>query len=106
VGRTNPTYRDRLDALEREWQPYRRALRASEQAAFDNLFEHARAYAHAAGQRNHTTPEIALLVSVLLAHERRLAARDERLDALDQRLDALEGRVSESIPDEDDGVHG
>jgi chromosome segregation ATPase len=119
VGRTNPTYRDRLNALEREWQPYRRALRASEQAAFDRLFEHARAYAHAAGQRNHTAPEIPLLVSVLLAHERRLADLDGRLDALDEHLDTLdehldalddrlgelERRVSESIPDEDDVVH-
>lgn len=112
MGRTNPTYRDRLERLEREWQPYRRALRASEQAAFDRLFEHVRAYAHAAGQRNHTSPELPLLVSVLLAHERRLAdldgqldALDQRLDTLDKRLDALEGRVSESIPDENDGVH-
>lgn len=90
MGRTNPTYRDRLDALEGEWQPYRRALRASEQAAFDRLFEHGRAYAHAAGQRNHTTPELPLLVSMLLAHERRLAALDRRLDELEAQACAAE----------------
>lgn len=90
MGRTNPTYRDRLEALEGEWQPYRRALRASEQAAFDRLFEHGRAYAHAAGQRNHTTPELPLLVSMLLAHERRLAALDRRLDELEARACAGE----------------
>lgn len=73
MGRTNPTYRDRLDSLEREWAAYRRGLRASEQEHFDRLFEHGRTYAHAAGYLNHPTPEIPLLLSLLLAHERRLA---------------------------------
>lgn len=74
MGRTNPTYRDQLTRLEDDWNDYRRGLRASEQAHFDSLFEHGRTYAHAAGYLNHPTPEIPLLFSVLLAHERQLAA--------------------------------
>lgn len=80
MGRTNPTYRDRLDALEGEWAAYRRGLRSAEQAHFDCLFAHGREYAHAAGYLNHPTPEFPLLVSILLAHERRLAALERRLD--------------------------
>jgi hypothetical protein len=83
VGRTNPTYRDRLTGLEREWGDYRRALRTTEQPHFDQLFEHGREYAHAAGYLNHPTPEIPLLVSILLAHERELARVQERLAELD-----------------------
>lgn len=79
MGRTNPTYRDRLGALESEWGAFRRALRHHEQPHFDHLFEQARAYAHAAGYLNQPTPEIPLLVSVLLAHERRLAALEAQL---------------------------
>lgn len=80
MGRTNPTYRDRLDALEREWSDYRRGLRAPEQARFDSLFEQAQGYAHAAGYLNHPTPEFPLLVSILLAHERRLEALEAAVD--------------------------
>lgn len=89
MGRTNPTYRDRLESLEREWRGYRRALRARDQEEFDQLFEHGREYAHAAGYLNQPSPEIPFLVSVLLAHERELAA-------LDTRLETIEGN---------DGVH-
>lgn len=80
MGRTNPTYRDRLEGLEREWADYRRGLRAGEQAHFDRLFEHGRTYAHAAGYCNHPTPELPLLLSILLAHERRLAELSAALD--------------------------
>lgn len=82
MGRTNPTYRDRLNELEREFDAYRRALRASEQSHFDQLFEHGRTYAHAAGYLNHPNPEIPYLVSVLLAHERRIAELSEQVAEL------------------------
>lgn len=95
MGRTNPTYRDRLDDLERDWKQYRRGLRASEQERFDELFEHAREYAHAAGYLNHPNPEIPLLLSVLLAHQRELAKLDSRLnerDGTDQASDTPKDR--------------
>lgn len=93
MGRTNPTYRDRLAAIEREWQAYRRGLRVADQQRFDALFDYGREYAHAAGHLNHTTPERSLLVSMLLAHERRLEEFDRRLDDLDRRLDDLDRRL-------------
>lgn len=82
MGRTNPTYRDQLSTLEREWSDYRRGLRATEKQHFDRLFEHGREYAHAAGYRNHPDPMVPLLVSVILAHERELAAMRERLEEI------------------------
>ena len=84
MGRTNPTYRDRLEALETEFSAYRRALRASEQDHFDRLFEHGRTYAHAAGYLNHPDPEIPYLLSVLLAHERRIAELSEQVETLQE----------------------
>lgn len=85
MGRTNPTYRDSLSGLEREWGEFRRALRHEEQAHFDRLFEEGRSYAHAASHCNHPTPAIPLLLSMLLAHERRLAALEA--DATDAQDD-------------------
>lgn len=69
MGRTNPTYRDFLDAYEDRWQKYRRGLRSQYQADFDRLFERAHQHADAAGYMNANDPEITVLFSMLLAHE-------------------------------------
>jgi hypothetical protein len=84
MGRTNPTLRDRLDRLERDWQPFRRALRRRHRADFDRLFERARGHADAAGQQNPPDAWRAFVLAVLLAQERelrRLRAESERDDA-------------------------
>lgn len=79
MGRTNPTMRDRLDRLERDWQPFRRSLRYRHQGDFDRLFERARGHADAASQQNPPDVWQAFVVAVLLAQERELQAlRDER----------------------------
>lgn len=80
MGRTNPTYREWLRRFEERWQSYRRALRRRSQDAFDRLFEQARQHADAAGYQNTDTPEIALLFSMILAHERRLDALEDEDD--------------------------
>lgn len=100
MGRTNPTYRDRLSALEDEWSEFRRGLRYERQADFDRLFEQARSHAHAAGYQNHEAPEIALLLSVLLAHERRI---DDLEDRLDDDAD-LEDRLDDDAERDDSGA--
>jgi hypothetical protein len=70
MGRTNPTFRDELEQLRREWRPYRRALRRENQAAFDALLEHAQAHADAASYANPTDPVVLALLSMLLAQEK------------------------------------
>lgn len=79
MGRTNPTFRDVLRTLEDRWQPFRRALRYEDQERFDRLLAHARDHADAAGNLNHRSPVIAVLVAVALAQERRLDELESRL---------------------------
>lgn len=80
MGRTNPTYRDTLRALETEWGDYRRALRYQDQEHFDRLWEQAAGYADAAGYQNSERPLDLLLLSVLLAQERRIADLESELE--------------------------
>lgn len=84
MGRTNPTYRLTLRGLQDRWQPYRKALRRADQPHFDRLFEHAREHADAAGYLNHVDPMLPVLVSILLEHERQIAALEDRLDGIDE----------------------
>lgn len=74
MGRTNPTHRDSLRHLETEWSDYRRALRHRDQQHFDRLWEHAAAHADAAGYQNTERTLDLVLVSIVLAQERRIAA--------------------------------
>ena len=95
MGRTNPTYRDALRALEAEWEPMGTALRREYRTDFDRLFDRARTFADAAGYANPPDPERAFLLSLVLAHEvelRRLRGELESLDA-----------SRESAPDESEG---
>lgn len=88
MGRTNPTYRDALRAMETRWEDYRRALRHADQRVFDRLFEDARAHADAGGLQNHQFVEIPALVSMLLEQQKRIDDLEDRLDHLEDDLNA------------------
>jgi hypothetical protein len=89
MGRTNPTYRDILRALDNQWSDYRRGLRRADQQRFDQLFAYIRAHADASGYLNHTEPFYPALVSIDLEQE-------ARLDELENRLKQLEGEPDSS----------
>ena len=86
MGRTNPTYRDALRALEERWAEFRRALRRRDQPRFDRLFEYAREHADASGLLNHQNPLLPALLSIDLEQEARLDDHEERLEELEQRF--------------------
>lgn len=92
MGRTNPTYRDALRAIEERWADFRRALRQRDQPRFDRLFEYAREHADASGLLNHQTPLLPALLSIDLEQERRLDEYEQRLTDLEAALDASEER--------------
>ena len=79
MGRSNPTYRDNLRRLEERWADYRRALRRRDQEHFDRLWEHAAGYADAAGYQNTERNLDLVLVSIVLAQERRIADLETEL---------------------------
>ena len=86
LGRTNPTYRDALRAIEERWAEFRRALRRRDQPRFDRLFKYAREHADASGLLNHQNPLLPALFSINLEQEARLDDHEERLEELEQRI--------------------
>lgn len=86
MGRTTPTYRDRLRATRDEWTDFERALRRRDRDAYEALWEHAHGYADAGGFQNPPEPMEAILLSVLLAQERERQELADRLDALETQL--------------------
>lgn len=104
MGRTNPTFRDRLRGLEEEWARFRRGLRRRDRAHFDRLFVQAHEHADAAGLQNAHDPLRPVLVAVLLAQERRLARLEAELDAASERRADITGSESASLALWTDGV--
>ncbi|MFC5136209.1 MULTISPECIES: hypothetical protein [Haloferacaceae] len=96
MGRTNPTYRDALRAIEERWAEFRRALRRRDQPRFDRLFEYAREHADASGLLNHQNPLLPGLLSIDLEQEARLDDHEERLSELEQRLSETVGEQQQS----------
>jgi hypothetical protein len=88
MGRTNPTYRDALRAIEERWADFRRALRRRDQPRFDQLFAYAREHADASGLLNHQNPFLPALLSIDLEQETRLDSHEDRLNELEAALDA------------------
>ncbi len=103
MGRTNPTYRDALRAIEERWSEFRRALRRRDQPRFDRLFEYARQHADASGLLNHQNPLLPALFSIDLEQETRLDDHDEQLTELEERIAALEGKSAEEYTDRNSG---
>ena len=90
MGRTNPTYRDTLRAIEERWQDFRRALRRRDQPRFDQLFIYAREHADASGLLNHQNPLLPALLSIDLEQEERLDEHEERLEELEEAIKSNE----------------
>jgi hypothetical protein len=86
MGRTTPTYRDRLRATREEWTDFERALRRRDRDAYGTLWEHAHGYADAGGCQNPPEPMDAIVLSMLLAQERERQELEARLDALEAQL--------------------
>jgi len=103
MGRTNPTYRDALRAIEERWAEFRRALRRRDQPRFDRLFEYAREHADASGLLNHQNPLLPALLSIDLEQEARLDDHEERLAELEQRLSETLGEQQQSSAEGDTG---
>lgn len=82
MGRTNPTSRDALRAIEDRWTEFQRALRHRDQPRFDRLSEYAREHADANGLLNHQNSLVPALFSIDLEQEATLEDHEERLEAL------------------------
>lgn len=97
MGRTNPTFRDRLRQIEDQWTDFRRALRRQDKPRFDRLFEYARSYADAAGYLNYRRTLTPVLLSVDLGQE-------QRIEELETRIEELEDAISPSTEEGTDAV--
>jgi hypothetical protein len=85
MGRTVIPYTQIVDEERRRWQKFRRALRREDQPHFDRLFELARLHTQAGVYASQPWPMEVILMSMLLEHQKALAALEERLRRLEDQ---------------------
>jgi hypothetical protein len=83
MGRTVIPYTQIVDQERGRWQKFRRALRKDDQKHLDQLFELARLHTQAGVYASQPWPMEAILMSMLLEHQKALAALQERLRRLE-----------------------
>ncbi|SIR97579.1 hypothetical protein SAMN05421858_4901 [Haladaptatus litoreus] len=71
------------------WDEYRRALRPTDQAVFDRLFEYAQLHTDPSTVHKPLFVETPILVSILIEQQRQLDDLEERLDHLKDDLNGL-----------------
>jgi hypothetical protein len=80
MGKTRATYRDRLQGFENDWKRFRRALIKEYQPHWDEVVVQAHQHAHAGGNVNPVEPKWAIVFSVLVSQEKRIAELEEQLE--------------------------
>jgi hypothetical protein len=84
MGRTIPTYREKISDWEDEYTNYYRALRHDWQLAFDDLVKHVNRHSMAGDARNHHTPELAHLVSICVGQQHEIRQLREEIETLQE----------------------
>jgi hypothetical protein len=82
MGKTPPPFGQLLEQARRRWMPFRRALSKEDQAAFDRMFACATQQLQAEEQLGRPWTFEAVLMAVLLDHEKRLEPVRTRLEAI------------------------
>jgi hypothetical protein len=86
LGRTVPSYRQALESEINRWEPFRRALRAKETEAFNDMMNACRMHASAAGMATRPILSEAMFMSILLSQQKQLAEIRESLERLEKQL--------------------
>ena len=83
MGKTKPTYRNRVQEHRSDWRRMRKYLRKHQKPAYDRLWEHADNLSDATGQANPRDTMNGVLLSICLGQQLDIERLEERLEDLD-----------------------
>lgn len=81
MGRTVPTFRMILEHVIGDWRSFRRALQLHDRRAFEAMMNHARVHAAAASNAARLNPTEALVMAILLEHQKELEQIKRKFEA-------------------------
>lgn len=86
LGRTVISYRQAIENEIKRWEGFRKALRAEERGAFDEMMNACRIHASASGNATRPVLAEAMFMAILLAQQKALLEIKKEVDAIKQRI--------------------
>jgi hypothetical protein len=84
MGRTIPSWRMVVEAETEKLKKFRDSLRQEDKVIFEDLLNQCKLYASAASSLASPVKEVPLIMSMLFAHHKKLAALERRLKAKEE----------------------
>lgn len=84
MGRTNPTYRDKVRHLREEWEQYRRAIRYQHKERFDHLWDEAQLYSMAGNAMGGYDVQATIWMGMFLVQQREIEELRGRVEELER----------------------
>jgi hypothetical protein len=84
MGRTIPSWRMVVEAETEKLKKFRDSLRQEDRVIFEDLLNQCKLYASAASSLASPVKEVPLIMSMLFAHHKKLAALERRLKAKEE----------------------
>lgn len=84
MGRTNQTYRNRLENLKDQFKPFRKALRQEDKGFLDSLWEKAFYHASASSYMNPRNPAETALISIQVEQEKEIQRLKRRVKEIEE----------------------
>ncbi len=86
MGRTVASYRQALENEIKKWEGFRKALRAEDREAFDQMMSECRLHASAGTMATRPVLSEAMFMSILLEQQKVLQEIKRKLGAIEKRL--------------------
>jgi hypothetical protein len=86
MGRTVPTFTNIIDAELASWSKFRRALRADDQEAFDDLFRAAKYHLAENFYAMRTVPFESIMMSIAVEQRKAIRQLQQRVEQLERKL--------------------
>ncbi len=84
MGRTVLPIAQIIQQEREEWSKFRRVLRKEDQKAFDTMFDAVKYHSAACSYASRPVPTESVFVSILLEHQKTIAALRERIEKLEK----------------------
>jgi len=86
MGRTNQTYRNRLENFKDRFKPFKKALRKEDKKFLESIWEKAFYHASASSYMNPRDPAATALVSIQVEQEKEINRLEKRVEKLEERI--------------------
>lgn len=90
MGRTNATYRRKIDKFQDTFKPFQKALREENKTYIDELWSKMYRYSSAGSYMNSSRPGLVAVISIMLGLQKEINSNEKEIEEIKERMSQLE----------------